>query len=75
MSSKYMDVYAFARYCMKDSEFNAGGIVSNERRWLDYVGFDYAVKDGQVCSTGDDLAEFYKAMEILRTLQKKYSKA
>lgn len=69
-----MTVYEFAKKCMNDEEFNNGGIVKNERKCLDAVGFEYTVKDGCVSCTGADAAEFYKAMSILRDLQKKYTK-
>ncbi len=70
-----MTVYEFAKKCMNDEEFNAGGIVSNERKYLDAVGFSYMVKGGAVQIIGDDTAEFYRAMEALRKLNNKYSKA
>lgn len=67
-----MTVYEFAKKLMNDSEFNAGGIPANERKYLDAVGFEYTVKDGQVWDYADDLAEFYKAMSTLATLNHKY---
>lgn len=69
-----MTVYDFAKKCMKDDEFNRGGIVKNERKCLDTIGFEYTVKDGCVYSTGDDLRRFYEAMGTLLELQNKYSK-
>lgn len=69
-----MTVYEFAKKCMNDSEFNRGGIVKNERKYLDAVGFEYTVKDGVVYDSGDDLAQFYDAMATLLMLQQKYAK-
>ena len=69
-----MTVYDFARKCMADEEFNRGGIVKNERRYIDSVGFSYTVKDGYVYESGDDLRRFYNAMYTLLSLQQKYSK-
>lgn len=69
-----MTVYEFAKKCMADKEFNAGGIVTNERKHLDAVGFEYTVEGGQVSGTGKDLADFYEAMATLRRLNEKYSK-
>ena len=68
-----MTVYDFARKCMKDEEFNRGGIVKNERKCLDAIGFDYSVKGGMIESSGEDLTKFYEAMETLRYLNDKYS--
>lgn len=67
-------VYDFAKACMKDPEFNRGGIVKNERKWLDAIGFEYTVVGGQVNGSGEDLAKFYEAMQTLLTLKDKYSK-
>ena len=53
-----MTVYEFAKKCMDDSEINAGGIVTNERKYLDAVGFTYTVKGGSVQCIGDDAEEF-----------------
>ena len=47
-----MTVYDFAKKCMADPEFNRGGIVKNERKYLDAVGFQYMVEDGQVINGG-----------------------
>lgn len=69
-----MTVYEFAKVCMKDAEFNRGGIVTNERKCLDAVGFEYTVKGGVISESGEDLAKFYDAMFILRNLNEKYSK-
>lgn len=69
-----MTVYEFARKLMKDDEFNRGGIIQNERKYLDAIGFLYTVKDGCVREYGEDLRKFYEAMEILCQLQKKYAK-
>lgn len=67
-------VYSFAKRLMDDKEFNCGGIIENERKYLDAIGFDY-IKDeyGQVSESGDDLCKFYEAMRIIWELQRKYS--
>ena len=67
-------VYGFVRHCMDDREFNAGGIPTNERRFLDAIGFPYAVKDGNVEEAGEDLTAFYEAMATIRRLHYKYKK-
>ena len=67
-----MTVYEFANKCMADKEFNNGGIVTNEREYLDAVGFEYTVSRGCVSASGPDLAKFYEAMETLRDLNIKY---
>ena len=66
-------VYSFAKRLMADDEFNRGGIIENEQRYLDAIGFDYE-KDanGTICASGADLAEFYQTMEVIRCLHKKY---
>ena len=69
-----MTVYEFAKKCMADEEFNKGGIVKNERKYLDAVGFQYTVKGGEIVDSGEDLKEFYEAMHTLLFLQDKYSK-
>lgn len=69
-----MTVYEFAKKCMKDIEFNNGGIIPNERKYLDAVGFEYTVKDGCVANSGEDLAKFYDAMCTLCELNKKYNR-
>ena len=69
-----MDIYGFAKKLMKDEEFNRGGIIANERKYLDAVGFEYTMADGVVKCGGDDLHKFYEAMSTLLELQKKYSK-
>lgn len=71
---KQITVYDFAKACMKDPEFNKGGIPKSERKWLDEIGFEYTVKDGCVYNYGEDLDDFYKAMTTLCNLQRKYSK-
>lgn len=66
-------IYSFARACMKDKEFNCGGIIENERRYLDAIGLEYTVdKDGCI-ESGDDLCEFYTSMYTLWRLNKKYA--
>ena len=67
-----MTVFDFARKCMNDEEFNRGGIVKNERKWLDAVGFRYTVEGGQIVDSDDDVSEFYKAMYTLLMLNNKY---
>lgn len=69
-----MTVYEFAKKCMNDEEFNRGGVVWNERKYLDAVGFEYTVKDGCISCVGEDATEFYRAMGILKDLQEKYTK-
>lgn len=69
-----MDVYGFAKACMKDEEFNRGGIIKNERKYLDAIGFEYTVENGSVKAAGDDLGRFYQAMSTLLELQNKYSR-
>lgn len=68
-----MTVYEFAKKCMQDEEFNRGGIVKNERKLLDSVGFEYTMQSGVINSVGKDASDFYIAMESLRQLNKKYS--
>ena len=68
-----MTVYDFAKKCMADPEFNRGGIVKNERKYLDAVGFQYMVEDGQVINGGTDMHEFYDAMMTLLRLNNKYA--
>ena len=72
--AKEMTVYEFAKVCMKDEEFNRGGVVANERKYLDAIGFKYTVEDGQVMEYGEDLDKFFKAMVTLSVLNNKYSK-
>lgn len=67
-----MTVYDFAKKCMKDEEYNRGGVVKNERKYLDAIGFEYTVKDGIIAAGGEDLTKFYEAMETLRRLNEKY---
>ena len=69
-----MTVYDFAKKCMADPEFNRGGIVKNERKYLDAVGFQYTVEDGQVINGGADMHDFYDAMMTLLRLNNKYAK-
>ena len=69
-----MTVYDLAKKCMADDEFNRGGILKNERKYLDDIGFEYTVKDGCVYSYGDDLSSFYNAMETLSNLNRKYKR-
>ena len=65
-------VYDFAKKLMADDEFNRGGIMKNERKYIDAIGFDYAVHDGVLDEYGDDLRKFFSAMITLCELNKKY---
>lgn len=67
-----MTVYDFAKKLMADEEFNAGGIIPNERKYLDAIGFRYIVEDGIVVESGDDLRSFYEAMQTILALNDKY---
>jgi len=69
-----MTVYDFAKKLMKDEEFNRGGVMKNERRYIDAIGFEYTVKDGELVSYGDDLRKFFEAMCILCELNQRYTK-
>lgn len=69
-----MNVYEFAAALLHDEEFNGGGIIKNERMFLDSIGFEYTVKDGAICDAGEDLRAFYEAMETIRQLNLKYKK-
>lgn len=67
-----MTVYEFAKKCMSDTEFNKGGIVKNERKYLDAVGFEYKVSHGQIVES-EDIDKFYEAMVTLLRLNEKYN--
>lgn len=69
-----MTVYDFAKKLMNDDEFNRGGVMKNERKYMDAIGFEYTVKDGCVESYGDDLRDFFSAMCTLCDLNRKYTK-
>lgn len=69
-----MTVIQFANKCMKDAEFLKGGIIKNERKYLDDIGFSYTVQGGQIVDSGDDLNDFYKAVFTLLRLNDKYRK-
>lgn len=69
-----MTVYDFAKKLMNDDEFNRGGVMKNERKYMDAIGFEYTVKDGCVESYGDDLRDFFSAMCTLCDLNRKYAK-
>ena len=69
-----MTVYEFAKKCMSDAEFNRGGIVKNERKLVDAVGFEYKGQNGQIIEAGQDLSDFYDAMTTLQRLNDKYKK-
>lgn len=59
-------VYSFAKRLMDDKEFNRGGLIENEEKYLDSIGFNM--------NEAEDLDKFYEAMVTLCRLQKKYSK-
>jgi len=67
-------VYSFVRHCLNDREFNAGGIPTKEKHYLDAIGFNYTVKDGNVEEAGEDLTAFYEAMTTIKRLNDKYKK-
>ena len=67
-------VYSFAKHCMSDVEFNAGGIPTNEKAYLDSIGFSYTMNGDDIEESGADLTEFYEAMFTRRRLYEKYSK-
>ena len=69
---KELTVYDFAKHCMRDAEFNKGGVPKNERKYLDAIGFEYSVKDGCLYGCGEDLGKFFEAMTTLQTLNEKY---
>lgn len=69
-----MTVLQFFNKCLKDPETLAGGIMKNERKYLDAVGFKYTVEDGQIVEYGEDLHEFYEIFYSLLRLEKKYGK-
>ena len=54
-------VYSFVRHCLKDPEFNAGGIPANEERYLSEIGLDDYEK-----------YELRTALNVLYELQTKY---
>lgn len=66
-------VYSFAKKLMDDKEFNCGGIIENERKYLDAIGFDYTIDEDGNVSDGEDLTEFYSAMITIWKLHRKYS--
>lgn len=67
-------VYSFAKRLMDDENFNCGGIIENEKRYLDSIGFEYTETTDGCWEDGEDLHEFYKAMITIWRLQKKYSR-
>ena len=69
-----MTVLEYAKKCMNDEEFKAGGVPKNERRYLDEIGFEYKVRNGAVCDVCDDLQTFYRAVYDLVRLNEKYQK-
>lgn len=66
-------VYSFAKKLMADEEFNRGGVMKNERKYIDAIGFDYTVHGGTLDEYGDDLRMFFSAMCTLCDLNHKYS--
>lgn len=58
-------VYEFAKYCLDDEEFNRGGIPTEEKNFLNKLGW----KIGDV-----NLALFYEAVGRLYDLQKEMDK-
>ena len=69
-----MTVYEFAEILLKDKEVNCGGIIRNEKEYVDAVGFPYEEEDGEIVENGEDLTKFYEAIYTLIGLQKKYTK-
>lgn len=67
-------VYDFAKKLMADDEFNRGGIMKNERKYIDSIGFSYTVHDGVLDEYGEDLNKFFSAMCTLCELNRKYAK-
>lgn len=68
-----MTVYDFCKKLMADPEFNRGGIMKNERKYIDAIGFEYSVKGGQIEEYGEDLRQFFSAMCTLCELNRKYN--
>lgn len=69
-----MTVIQFANKCMKDADFLKGGVMKNERKYLDDIGFKYTVEDGCITESGDDLHEFYNAVYTLLRLNERYER-
>ena len=69
-----MTVFDLAKKFMSDNEMRSGSYEKNERKYLDAVGFDYLVEDGEITGIGDDLYKFYDAMNTLVALQYKYKR-
>lgn len=72
--AKEITVYDFAKKLMADEEFNRGGIMKGERKYIDAIGFDYAVHGGVLDEYGEDLRKFFSAMCTLCDLNRKYTK-
>ena len=70
---KQYTVYDFAKKLMDDEEFNRGGIMKDERKYIDSIGFEYTIHWGQLYGHGEDLHEFFTAMWTLHELNKKYA--
>ena len=67
-------VYSFVRHCLNDHEFNVGGIPTKEKHYLDAIGFEYRMKDGEICWVSQDVSAFYDAMYTIKELCDKYKK-
>lgn len=66
-------IYDFARHCMKDKEFNRGGLPSREYEFFDALGLYYCIGEhGEIKSVSSDIEKFYEAMTTLYELNKKY---
>lgn len=66
-------VYSFAKRLMADDEFNCGGIIENEQRYLDAIGFPYHLDEDGCVQTDGDTNTFYEAMITIWKLHQKYS--
>lgn len=60
MNYKTNTVYAFAKHCMEDDEFNRGGLPAKEAYYLKKLGWN---------RESDELAEFYKALTTIQIIQ------
>ena len=70
-----MTIYDFARACMRDAEFNKGGIVKNEKKYLDGLGIQYHLDEwGNLYSDDENLDKFYNAMYTLLYLKLEFDK-
>ena len=66
-------VYSFAKRLMADEEFNMGGIIENEQKYLDAIGFPYHLDEDGCVQTDGDTNTFYEAMITIWKLHQKYS--